>query len=842
MSAGSTTIEASLRLDIAQLQAQLAASKGEATKWREKMQQEGRKASASVQTVAEAYALTKAKAEQAKAVNPWTGLSASAVEYANIIKQKVNAEQERAAAFAKNLAKFDNVGQKTREIFAPKASNPWASAGAPAYQQQLQARETMRAHQAEQERQALLAHQSTLAYRETINPFVGRRNEGVDTNRILAQQAMQQRSQAAQAASMRGNGGGRVQIGMMAMQLQDITVQAQMGTRATTILAQQGSQLLSAFGTSGAVVGGVVAIGGAFLELGAKAQEAFDGMRKDHEDLNRELKEGLAGATLPEVAALLGKVRDNSSSAVKEMEGLQKGWSGIMAHAAEWFGGPKVADRDKQANEIRIQRIQDEILMNQKAVEISAQGVRLAELKAAGQTEAAEALQRQIDLAKELAKIEASGFTPEVKVQLSADARQRSDFSAAKPRDEKKDKEDIAAIEERIVDLNLKQLDPAERFLALAKEQDAVFAKMATTGGLFYEQSIAGLEAWAEAKKKMGDNAGAIDVLKQLEKAKALQAAMGQASEESKQEVLSKDRDRDKEREEAKRIKQMREELDIETKIAREQARTGKDDTHTINSFRDELNTKQLTAQIQERLKLSEKEAVQLAREKVNAERDAANAIRAQGMADKARGQLRNRQQLAAEMKVDSLRAAGKDEEADKLEKRIKLANEIQRIVAQTQLTEQQAAQIAKKRLDDQERAAARAARAAGLSTGDTTPRKITRKHSEDPDPNGRYGLAGRPSGPLANVGPLSQHGPMTENGGINGFWRMQTGEYGMSSRPSNLGYGLMGDPPLKAQQEQNAAGTDKGGDWQSSLMNRLKTELGPSIGETIAKAILAET
>jgi hypothetical protein len=71
-------------------------------------------------------------------------------------------------------------------------------------------------------------------------------------------------SGAAKAASGRA-----AQVGF---QVQDIAVQAQMGVAATTILAQQGSQLLGAFGPTGAILGGILAIGaaatGVFMKMG----------------------------------------------------------------------------------------------------------------------------------------------------------------------------------------------------------------------------------------------------------------------------------------------------------------------------------------------------------------------------------------------------------------------------------------------------------------------------------------------------------------------------------------------------------------------------------------------
>lgn len=55
-------------------------------------------------------------------------------------------------------------------------------------------------------------------------------------------------------------------------QLQDVAVQAQMGTSAFVIFSQQGSQLAAAFGPTGAIVGALIAVGGA---LGGVAYKAY---------------------------------------------------------------------------------------------------------------------------------------------------------------------------------------------------------------------------------------------------------------------------------------------------------------------------------------------------------------------------------------------------------------------------------------------------------------------------------------------------------------------------------------------------------------------------------------
>lgn len=82
-------------------------------------------------------------------------------------------------------------------------------------------------------------------------------------------------------SSMRGFRGVATGIGY---QLQDIAVQAQMGTSAFMILGQQGSQIASLFGPTGAIVGAFIAVGGAIagallpslFKTGSAAEEVAD--------------------------------------------------------------------------------------------------------------------------------------------------------------------------------------------------------------------------------------------------------------------------------------------------------------------------------------------------------------------------------------------------------------------------------------------------------------------------------------------------------------------------------------------------------------------------------------
>jgi hypothetical protein len=66
----------------------------------------------------------------------------------------------------------------------------------------------------------------------------------------------------------------RAAASQFGLQLQDVAVQAQMGTNALVILGQQGSQLLGFFGAGGAMAGAVLAIGAAFAYVMSSAGQA----------------------------------------------------------------------------------------------------------------------------------------------------------------------------------------------------------------------------------------------------------------------------------------------------------------------------------------------------------------------------------------------------------------------------------------------------------------------------------------------------------------------------------------------------------------------------------------
>lgn len=91
-------------------------------------------------------------------------------------------------------------------------------------------------------------------------------------------------------------GGLRGVAGNLGFQLQDIAVQAQAGTSAFVILGQQGSQLASAFGPGGAVLGAVIAVAAAiggvlFTSLKETSAEIKDKFNPSIDDMKEKMDE-----------------------------------------------------------------------------------------------------------------------------------------------------------------------------------------------------------------------------------------------------------------------------------------------------------------------------------------------------------------------------------------------------------------------------------------------------------------------------------------------------------------------------------------------------------------------
>lgn len=128
------------------------------------------------------------------------------------------------------------------------------------------------------------------------------------------------------------------------------------------------------------------------------------------------------------------------------------------------------------------------------------------------------------------------------------------------------------------------------------------------------------------------------------------------------------------------------------------------------------------------------------------------------------------------------------------------------------------------------EKKAQQDAQSASASTGDETGRKKIKGFSFTADSS--YGLAGRPSGPLApDRGPLSKGGPLTANGGLDNFFASQSqpSQFDLlQSQKSSLDLlqekrGKPGDPLLNPAAANRPA---ENSGWYSQSLDTLKQML----------------
>lgn len=227
---------------------------------------------------------------------------------------------------------------------------------------------------------------------------------------------------------MQGRSSGAMRsMGGVSMQVQDIAVQLQSGTKMATVIAQQGSQLLSAFGATGAIVGGLVAVGGAFYTMGQSASEAFKTTLAEGEKFRASMKLTLAEASASNIASSLGGVDEQLTSVNKSLDLFETKSGAASAKFAEWFFGDASAEEKiAQLGKLKYE-IEDAYgAIVEQSLKDSALQLDILELKTRGADTTAKAKERELSLSREIARIEASKIPLYAKEQLILDARAKS--------------------------------------------------------------------------------------------------------------------------------------------------------------------------------------------------------------------------------------------------------------------------------------------------------------------------------------------------------------------------------------------------------------------------------
>lgn len=201
-------------------------------------------------------------------------------------------------------------------------------------------------------------------------------------------------------------GSGNRAMGQMAMQVQDVVVQLQMGTKWTTVMAQQGSQMLSAFGAGGAIAGGFIAIGGAAYQMATDAMEAFASAQKasaEFEDTLMSLLITSSPDQLVDQYKEFSKVIDETNRRLNGGMTMMEAASDLLATLSPDISAQDIVD---QRGKTRADADQAIASIEARLVQLSEQQATLAELRAAGRKEEADEMERQLKLAQEIAKVQ----------------------------------------------------------------------------------------------------------------------------------------------------------------------------------------------------------------------------------------------------------------------------------------------------------------------------------------------------------------------------------------------------------------------------------------------------
>lgn len=223
-----------------------------------------------------------------------------------------------------------------------------------------------------------------------------------------------------------GKGGGGNRAAGISMQLQDIAVQAQMGTSALTIFSQQAPQVLSAFGNFGALAGGFAAVGGAAFTFGQKSSEAFRTVLNDAAALNSEIARlAGSGATLESSLDAFTKIRDAQKAMASQSQSRQDGggFGQMSQELLSLFGlAESNYDQTKESEIATIALKKQQARLQNEIVKASGNEVMLAKLKASGDEKAVQALEQKLKLEAQIQKIKSFGLDAGAEAKLIENA------------------------------------------------------------------------------------------------------------------------------------------------------------------------------------------------------------------------------------------------------------------------------------------------------------------------------------------------------------------------------------------------------------------------------------
>jgi hypothetical protein len=311
---------------------------------------------------------------------------------------------------------------------------------------------------------------------------------GVDGKALTSglNQARQQVETFGKKASvaMSGGGAGGQRAGMLAMQVQDIAVQAQMGTNALQIFAQQGSQILSIFGPGGAIAGGVAAIAGALVYAGHQGNKAFNELVSSAATFDKQLGGMLASGSVSQMSEMMGELEGKAAelqTTLANVTSVSEGGTGslksfFLGAAGSLTGGDTQSEKQAKAQAAiaNLERTRKTVIT--QILSLSEQENAISMAKAQGQDELAKKLTVQLELEKKIMSIRQMPIPTEAQDKLIQSAIKISEIESK----QKTKTFDVAANLAKQADFAKDILSPYQQFLnyldQAKQKQDALNA------------------------------------------------------------------------------------------------------------------------------------------------------------------------------------------------------------------------------------------------------------------------------------------------------------------------------------------------------------------------------
>jgi hypothetical protein len=351
--------------------------------------------------------------------------------------------------------------------------------------------------------------------------------------------------------------------GAVGMQVQDIAVQAQMGTSAVTILAQQGTQIASIFGPQGAIVGALIGVGAvaakvfydmavasavtgeAMEDVGETIKQAFSqNTTREIEEFNNSLSSQTQFAEALRQAELsLYEVRNQRAEADARLIGLQLKLDEAAVNYLSSTG--QIVDKEKALLAVRTQAAEAEKKASIEAELARVENARKKYNLFVAQTD--DVLAEQAKAEKRLAELEAR------QAQLSSDVtfRRGQDQAAISSGAQKADyvnpqttliEEQLNAVTKQIQDVNntLRKIpdrinEISQSSITVATEVDLAIAESKSKIDEINQKFDLTTKAQALSTATESITKGAAEIVKGVDEIEAVTPLQQQAKEAIKQ-------------------------------------------------------------------------------------------------------------------------------------------------------------------------------------------------------------------------------------------------------------------------------------------------------------------